>query len=130
MPYKNKEQQKNYLKNWRMKNPDYSKKYIRNHRDKYNFFRKRWMKENPDKVREYWQIDNANKKAKLFVGGRIGVKDWREIKRKSNFTCLSCNAKEPEIKLTIDHIVSFTKGGINNKENIQALCSMCNCRKR
>ncbi len=61
--------------------------------------------------------------------GRFTIEDWKRIKEKYNFTCLSCGKREPEIKLTIDHIQPLSKNGSNNIDNIQPLCRSCNARK-
>lgn len=59
-------------------------------------------------------------------GGFHTLGDWQLLKAQYNFTCPSCNKKEPEIKLTEDHIIPISKGGSNNIENIQPLCLKCN----
>ncbi len=65
---------------------------------------------------------------KLY-GGSHTLEQWNELKRKYNLTCPSCNKKEPEIKLTRDHIISLSNKGTDNIENIQPLCNSCNAKK-
>ncbi len=63
-------------------------------------------------------------------GGSHTVWEWEYIKAQYNWTCPKCCKKEPEIKLTEDHIVPVSKNGNNNIENIQPLCRRCNASKR
>lgn len=48
------------------------------------------------------------------------------IYEKYNSTCLCCGSKS---KLSIDHIVPVTKGGLSTVDNLQLLCMLCNIRK-
>ena len=51
------------------------------------------------------------------------------MKRMYNYTCPCCGKREPEIKLTRDHIISVQDGGSSFIENIQPLCEECNQNK-
>jgi len=51
---------------------------------------------------------------------------------RDNFRCCSCGAspaKNAEIELHIDHIISWSKGGETVIDNLQTLCSKCNLGK-
>jgi len=91
------------------------------------FYSKLYALRNPDKVK-IWKAKYYVKKKK--IPGRITVEDWLEIKKKFNYTCPMCNKKEPEIKLTIDHIIPLSRGGKHIKDNIQPLCLSCNGKKK
>jgi 5-methylcytosine-specific restriction endonuclease McrA len=65
----------------------------------------------------------------LFNGGEFTKKEWADLVKKFNFTCPACYRKEPEIKLTADHIIPVSKGGTNYILNIQPLCESCNKKK-
>lgn len=61
----------------------------------------------------------------------ISLKSWLEIKKNYGNKCAICGIIESEeIQMTIDHIYPISKGGKNNKENIQPLCWSCNSKKQ
>lgn len=62
-------------------------------------------------------------------GGFHTKKEWEQLKALHNFTCLGCKKKEPEIRLTRDHITSVLNGGTDDITNIQPLCRSCNSKK-
>ena len=72
---------------------------------------------------------HRNRLRKANVQGSFTDKEWFALCAKYNYTCLSCLKREPEIILTIDHIVPISKGGTGDIDNIQPLCLSCNCSK-
>lgn len=84
---------------------------------------RRYLRLNPD-----YQVKKRNKRI-ADNGGFHSTKEWEELKKQSNFTCLACKRKEPEIKLTRDHILPIVLGGRNDIQNIQPLCLICNSKK-
>ena len=67
-----------------------------------------------------------------LLGGHTAM-EWEACKVGYNYTCLGCGKREPEIKLTADHIKPVAggrlSGATNNIANIQPLCGKCNSQK-
>lgn len=61
------------------------------------------------------------------AGGKYTEKQWRAVKVFYDFTCLSCERREPEIQLTKDHV---DPQGMNDITNIQPLCLACQEMKK
>jgi 5-methylcytosine-specific restriction endonuclease McrA len=85
-------------------------------------------------TREYrnWYSRNFNSKRRLAIrqrGGNIPIGEWEEMKRLYNHTCPCCYKNEPEIELTMDHVIPISRGGLHIIKNIQPLCQPCNSRK-
>lgn len=59
----------------------------------------------------------------------LTTKQWEQIKARYEYRCLSCGKQEPDIKLTIDHIVPLSKNGTHCKDNVQPVCLPCNVKK-
>jgi len=82
------------------------------------------------KQKGYGTILRQNRRARILGnGGSFTKKEWEGIKIKFHWTCPACMRSEPEIKLTIDHIISLFEGGKNIIDNIQPLCGRCNRKK-
>jgi len=61
--------------------------------------------------------------------GSYSFKEWEILKVTTNYRCVNCGEQEPDIKLTVDHIIPLSKQGINIIKNIQPLCRKCNLIK-
>jgi 5-methylcytosine-specific restriction endonuclease McrA len=61
--------------------------------------------------------------------GTFSLSEWEDLKKRHNWICLLCGRKEPDITLTVDHIIPLSKGGSNYISNIQPLCRHCNSVK-
>lgn len=66
----------------------------------------------------------------MEIEGSWTSEEWEALKARYNYTCLRCDRREPEIKLSLDHVVPVSKGGKNTIDNAQPLCRSCNSRKR
>jgi len=85
-----------------------------------------WKKNHPEEHLNHWHNRRALIKGN---GGKVTTQEWEALKKFYNFTCLCCRRKEPEIKLTRDHVLPLELGGVNTIDNIQPLCKPCNSRK-
>jgi 5-methylcytosine-specific restriction endonuclease McrA len=101
--------------------------YYKKNKDKEKNQHLEWLKKNKDVNVIY---ANRRRTKKNNNGGDHTLEEWNNLKKKYNYTCLCCGKKEPEIKLTIDHVVPLSKGGRNEIGNIQPLCKSCNSSKR
>jgi 5-methylcytosine-specific restriction endonuclease McrA len=70
-----------------------------------------------------------NRRSLERQAGEYTPQEWFELKKKYNYSCLCCGRREPDIKLTADHVVPLSRGGSNTIENIQPLCITCNKMK-
>lgn len=75
-------------------------------------------------------IYNSKRRTLLLnADGTHTAIEWQELKSKYNHICPACGKREPEIKISEDHIIPLTKGGTNFISNIQPICRNCNSKK-
>lgn len=121
---------------------EYNQKYSAVNGDKKRASTKAWQLANPEKNQarmKQWRTENRDKvntfahnyRARVAGnGGKITAAEWRWLKEFYDFTCLRCGRREPEIKLTLDHVKPISKGGRNVVSNAQPLCGSCNTAKK
>lgn len=138
---KNHEYYRKYRDANRGKVQGYSRKHYAANADKERERRRKWASENSEKKSEInrkWRVSHLDKLSeyqrerracKLSNGGKITAQEWQSLKKYYDYTCLCCMRREPEIKLTLDHVLPLKLGGKNIIQNAQLLCESCNSRK-
>jgi len=125
-----KESYSEYAKEYREKNRESLREKRRAHREenkeRLNKVSQKWKRKNRDKV---YASNRKRRGIKANAPGSFTLEEWNALKKHYVFTCLACGKKEPEIKLSPDHVVPLSKGGSDFIENIQPLCAECNGRK-
>lgn len=91
----------------------------------------RWRKAHPEQHLEICRHDNKRRRArKMNAGGSISLLEWNKLKAQYAYQCLACGKREPEITLTMDHVIPLVKGGRHEITNVQPLCRSCNSHKK
>jgi len=112
-----------------------AKKYYREHVTQKSEYNRNYRLANIEKERENDKnrdkekarsYAKARRARKFGAGGKLTAKEWQEIQKKYGNKCLCCGSTE---KITIDHVIPISKGGLHVKSNIQPLCNICNSKK-
>lgn len=83
------------------------------------------MKSNAERYRAH----HRNRLAKLrTAGGAHSKDDIAFLLTSQQCRCVYCKEKLHD-KYHVDHIIAISKGGSNDRRNLQILCGMCNRRK-
>ena len=90
------------------------------HRGEKCTFWKGGISKDPDHIRTQKKIHKHKRRMLIKEKGQLfTVQEWEELKLEYNYTCPMCKKREPEIKLTMDHIIPVIKNGDNTIDNIQ-----------
>lgn len=92
-------------------------------------YHKKWAQQNRELMRLYTSASGAKRRAaKVNSLGSFTASDVRELLKLQKGKCAACRDKLT-YKFHRDHIVPLSRGGSNDKRNIQLLCPACNVRK-
>jgi len=118
------------------------KLWVKLNADKVKVYKAKWIKLHPEEVRLNKRIQQGRRDQRVkSIGGSFTKGQWLALLEGCRRTCKECSRSEPEVKLTIDHIVPIAKWDewalennppylVNDIENIQPLCGSCNSRKQ
>lgn len=109
---------------WRMAHLEESREYRRDYNATYL---PQWHLDNPGKSKEYTQKRRALRRG---AKGSHTAADVADIRRMQKDRCANpaCRCKL-EGKGHVDHRIALSKGGTNDRRNLQILCNSCNSKK-
>lgn len=84
----------------------------------------------PTKFKEYKAFKERRRNFQKRTSEKThSLQEWKDLKEKYKHTCLKCFKREPNIKLTEDHIIPISLNGHDGIDNIQPMCISCNSKK-
>lgn len=116
-------------KKWRAKNKEafaaMTKAWRGAHPERFRELVKDWDKRNPEKRKAFGKNSHAKRRTQKDVG-KVSAEEWRKIKEAAKGRCHYCKKKT---KLTQDHVIPLSKGGLHHPSNIVPACQPCNSSK-
>lgn len=119
---------------------DQARSYCAQNRKTIARYAERWRANNIEKIKQdlrAWHVKNPGyntakgsvRRALIFSAGSVGVThaEWLVILETFNHACAYCLRKG--LKLTRDHVIPVTRGGLDNPENVVPACKWCNSSK-
>ncbi len=121
-----------------------AERWKRDNRNKCNAYSKKRRKEHPEKCRaadQRWQQENHHKTAfyarrRRFIkrnnGGSHTLDELADILKMQKGRCAyfwRCGVKFKKGQGEVDHIIPISRGGTDDRRNIQILCYSCNRQK-
>lgn len=117
-------------KSYKERNPEAeqlrAQAYRRKHQKSRSAYNLEYIRRHPEKALAWIHKRRA---LKAGNGGAFTSQEWRDLKCRYGYKCLSCGLKEPDVLLTADHVIPLSVGGTNEISNIQPLCRSCNSAK-
>jgi 5-methylcytosine-specific restriction endonuclease McrA len=101
-----------------------SKSWYQKNRDRVLTSSSRWKKEHPVAVRTW-----AKRRRGFLLNGSHTANDIFEILNSQKHRCAYCRIKIKGVNFHVDHIKAISKGGMNDRKNLQILCIKCNLEK-
>lgn len=106
---------------------DYHRKWRAKNIDKAMASERKWRTANPDAVLANNRTRRARKHGASGTHTADDIADIRRLQRDR------CATPECRVKLRgggqVDHIIALSRGGTNDRRNLQILCQPCNARK-
>ena len=110
---------------------EYQRDFRKANKESFANYIREWLRTTEGK--EYIARRNFHRRSSVLrtpVKQLLNSAQWREIKLKFHNACAYCGIPESSsVKLTRDHLIPVTKGGLHTKENIVPACQPCNARK-
>jgi len=129
------ERARGHARTYREKNPEKVKTYLGeyNRSNRGRARDKAFRERRPDVTRARrktsWEAHKRGVPDQAVDQQHFTQAEWENLKAEYDYRCVCCGRQEPNIELTVDHIVPLTQEVKSTIENIQPLCRSCNSRK-